>query len=615
MAKSPYYSALLEKRGRQLLPAEAHAVAGRFTVDEIRDLQVLFNLGWFGIATAQDPQIQRLLEQGKGYTEADKDLVLTQQHQILQRLLPAWKQLVASSAVEICGSPYYQGLLPLLIDSNTARRASPETSLPERFAFPADAEAQISLALARLQEEFGTKPAGLWPPEGAISPETVRLAQKQGLKYLTTDSELLFHSLDNKGSTPGKTRQYQPYRVDQCAVFFSDSRLSRLVEKEYAGWENSAAAASDLIRRIRAIGQTAQVDGQAPPLIAIAVNGENPWEAYPRRGYDFLSALYQQLGETEEIKTVTLAEHLRAHPPTVELDYLHSGSRIEGNFAVWIGNPEKNRAWNLLTRARKRLARAQISGEADEAVLQRALTQIYRAESSDWLWWLGEPFSSAEEGTYQGLFRGQLKRNVPHSQRQPTGGSARPVEIGEMVEPLRQPTAYIQPRIDGTRTSFYEWRGAGFYYRPPAAGSLFQKHTFISGLYWGFDAGRLYLRIDPLESHPEGFAFSPAELSIWIELTTAECSFKLELSRIDPLRLSLTARHGDTPPADLGTVEEAVFKEVFEMAIPLSRLGLQAGNRLGLTLHFARGGQLLSLVPRQGVIEVVIPDGDFDFSF
>lgn len=611
LANMPYYLELLEKRGREVPKAGWVEAASHFSTEEIRDLQILFNLAWCGFSACKDPDIQQLLARQKNYSEEDKHLLLQKQHDILSQLLPLWRELFTKKSLEAGCSPYYHPILPLLVDSNIAKRSNPEAHLPERFCFPQDAEVQIQQAVLRVEQEFGIRPMGLWPSEAAISPEIIPLVQKCHMQYVIADSEILFHSLDDRGSTPGRRRMYQPYRVDDCTIFFSDSALSTSIAKGYSSWADSRAAAADFLQKIVNVRDVARVDGNLPPLVVIALDGENPWEAYPNRGYDFLSALYEQLNQQSSIEVTTLQGYLERYSPTVGLEYLHSGSWIEGNYAVWIGDPDKNRAWNLLGRARRRFARAQTAAEKiPEDKLKEAFTHLLRAEGADWFWWMGEPFTSVEEQVYEALYRNHLTAMYWALGDSPPADLSQPIEFGNIVHPLRQPTMLIQPRIDGKRTSFFEWRGAGFY-RVPASGSMYQAHAFIVGLYWGFDAGRIFLRIDPIEDSRERIMLTFQNVDLWFELTEPERCITGKIELTTPPRLVLSATVTNGQHLSLGSLEEIAFAEVIETAIPISRLGLSPKTRLGLSLHFAREGQVLSRVPSQGVIEIEIPGDEF----
>jgi len=605
---SPRYSELLEKRGRDVPGSQWKQVASTFSTQELRDLQVLFNLSWFGAST-RDADLDALVARGGDYREADKQIVLDRQREVLARLMPRWRQLAQTDTLEIVSTPYHHPILPLLIDTNIARRANPEVTLPERFAFAEDARLHVDRATRRLEQEFGGQIHGLWPAEAAISPEVLQLARQAGLRYLVTDAQILFHSLDVRGSTPGRGRLYQSYSMDDVALFFRDDQLSRRVAQEYCQWEDCEAAARDFVEQVRRAGARARVDGDAPPLVLVALDGENPWEAYPNRGNDFLAAMFHLLENDTEIRTVTLGQHLEQHPPTVKLDYLNSGSWIEANFDIWIGDAEKNRAWNLLSRARHKLARDQIGASLEPGQLEQALEHLLRAECSDWFWWLGEPFSSAEDMTYEGLFRSHLLAMYHTLGESPPADLSRPIASGGIVKPLRQPTTMIQPRIDGTRTSYFEWRGAGFYQvvgpglRNGAAMGL------INGVYWGFDAGRIFLRLDPSDQHAKSQDL--AALQIHFELTAPGRSIVGRIDAGQPSRVHLTSSAGNGQE-DLGTVEEVVVKEVVELAIPIGRIGFTQGDRLGLSVHVEWSGQRLQDIPHRGVIELEIPDDDFE---
>ena len=600
------YRELLDRRGREKPPGGWEVVHPQFSPQDLRDLQVLFNLVWLGSTAKEDSEIRSLLDRGRDFTEADKEVVLGKQRELIAGLLPRWKALQAEGQVEVACSPYYHPVLPLLIDSNTARRPMPKINLPERFAQPADAGLQIGLARDRVEQAFGHPPAGLWPPEGAISPETVALTCTHGVRYLATDARVLYHSLDERGSAPGRHRIYQPYKVGDCTVFFRDTDLSVRVAVEYPRWDDQQAAAADFVQRVLGVSKVARLDNGAAPLVLVALPGEDPWEAYPGRGKPFFNALYGLLSRTENIRTVTLEQRLDEHPATIGLDYLHSGSWVEGNFAMWIGDPEKNTAWNRLRRTRNRVSRAETTGEVDDAALDQARTHVMRAEGSDWFYWMGEPFHSVEGEVYEHLFKSHLMAAYHALGDTPPAELSRPIEKGEAVVPLRQPTAFIQPSMSGHRTSFYEWREAGFF-RVPAGGSVYHEHGFLAGIYWGFDPGRIYLRLDPIETFQLARSLV-TEMDIWIELTQPDRSIQAHLHHDEVPELALCSCHaGSEESVGLGVVKEVAVEEVIELSIPLARMGLAQGARPGLIIHFHKDGEELSRIPANGVIEVEVP--------
>src|SRR6185503_5473371 len=131
---------------------------------------------WLGFAAREDhPEVRELDSKGRAFTDEDKRALLAVVRKAAGAVLPAWRRLAERGQVELSSSPYYHPILPLVIDSDAARRARPGDPLPPRFAWPDDARAQVRLALEAHQRTFGAPPRGMWPPEGSLSPEAVAI--------------------------------------------------------------------------------------------------------------------------------------------------------------------------------------------------------------------------------------------------------------------------------------------------------------------------------------------------------------------------------------------------------------------------------------------------------
>ena len=118
-------------------------------------------------------------------------------------------------------------------------------------------------------------------------------------------------------------------------------------------------ATRDFLKRLEGIHQQFRADA-APALVSIILDGENAWESYPQDGHPFLRGLYEALSRDERFRLVTVSEFLEQRPIDQQpsLPELFAGSWIDGNFATWIGHPEKNTAWAYLARVRHDLAAA-----------------------------------------------------------------------------------------------------------------------------------------------------------------------------------------------------------------------------------------------------------------
>ena len=382
----PEYWTLLLKRGLKLPEYRLDDLLHQFTTQDFRDLQVWFNLTWFGYrAREKKPSVRELLEKGRIFSEADKAALLTAQTEIIREVIPLYQSTRARGQVEITISPFYHPILPLLINSAHASRAMPQVSLPGSFIHPEDAEAQIRKAVDYYRDLFGTNPTGMWPSEGSVSPELIPIVQRAGIRWIASDEGILFKSLPGEAS---RASLYQPFRVRygqaEIAMAFRDRNLSDLIGFTYSK-NPPEASANDLLTHLRNIQKS--LPGDRDHLVLIALDGENPWEYYPDGGHGFLCRLYEKLSLDPTLKTVRMDEFLEGHASRETLNFLHTGSWIDQNFRIWIGSPEENQAWDCLQKTRAFLKNTSNKEPAAPREKQQlAWEEIYVAEGSDWFW-------------------------------------------------------------------------------------------------------------------------------------------------------------------------------------------------------------------------------------
>ena len=506
----PGYFALLAKRGFKVPEYRWDDILAHFTPQDYRDLQVWFNLTWCGHRAREKKEIVReLFRKGRIFSEDDKNALLDAHQEIIRELIPLYRDLRRKGQVELTVSPFYHPILPLLINSEHARRAMPNASLPASFSHPEDAAVQIQRAIRFFEKTFGAKPAGMWPSEGSVSPELIPLVQKAGIRWMASDEGVLFRSLSGGF---GRTHLYQPYRVcfqeAQVSMVFRDHNLSDLVGFTYA--KNPAeAAAKDLIAHLDNIRKSLPDDDRR--IVLIALDGENPWEAYPDGGREFLSRLYDLLSRHPSIRTVRVEDFLNGFPPQETLNHLHTGSWIDQNFRIWIGSPEENHAWDCLRRTRDFLEGA-VSGNPSLPLETReaAWEEIYSAEGSDWFWWFGDDFTSDNDEEFDRLFRSHLSQVHRLLGAPAPDYLVKPIAVPHEVKPTIEPIGFIAPVLDGRITHFYEWREAGYFAAKPVRGSMHQAEGFLQGIYYGFNLENLYFRIDPIlqnRNHLDGVQF------------------------------------------------------------------------------------------------------------
>jgi alpha-amylase/alpha-mannosidase (GH57 family) len=482
-------------------------VRTEFTKEDLRDLVVLFHLAWSGESLKKDPLLVKLKRRGRGFSEADKDALLSRQAEALKEVLPAWKRAFGTGVVEAATSPYHHPILPLLADAEAARESVPKMALPaHRFRRPEDARAQIALGLATFERHFGFRPAGLWPPEGALSETALRLISDAGVRWVASDEEILLQSLApaerSFGSGDRARTIFKPHRIEGGpAIFFRDRVLSDRIGFSYATWP-AEDAAQDFVQRLLEIAAAAPDADLAVPVI---LDGENAWETYAENGIPFLRALTAAIAREPRIQATTPSRVLSERAPA-PLPRLVAGSWINGNLGTWIGSPSKNRAWDLLASARDALG-PEIADAPSLAPLEaakdgvaptaRAKAALLAAEASDWFWWFGDDHTSAHDPVFDALFRAHLASAYRALGKEAPEALAAPVELTKRHAPVLSTTP-IAPVIDGEPPDYFEWLGAARLSGQPR-GAMNRGAGLLKQVFFGVGAEmtRVFLRLDP----------------------------------------------------------------------------------------------------------------------
>jgi alpha-amylase/alpha-mannosidase (GH57 family) len=590
----PRYHELLARRGYDLGHTTFDAVASAFSRQDFLDLQVWFNLAWCGHAAFREhPELAELKLKGRGFSEEDKKTVLGVHQRVLESLVGRYRRLAERGGVELSTSPFFHPISPLLWDTAFAHRAMPMAALPPRFQHPEDLEAQVRLAAEQHRALFGTAPCGLWPSEGSVCPEMVPVLQQLGFRWMATDEGIFFRSLARAGAPETPRRElYEPCEAEweegRINVVFRDRMLSDFVG--FSASKNPAReAASFILQRIEDI--SAATAGKEDPLTAIILDGENAWEHFPDGGEAFLDAWYAGLAGSKDWRTTTLAEHAALPVIRRRLGQLHTGSWIQANFDIWIGDPEENRAWELLGRTRRwwEERRAGIAPELAE----RVWMEIYAAEGSDWFWWYGPDFITDNDLLFDLLFRTHLQ-NVYR-----LCGAEAPADLfspicrpAEAAIANTAPLGSIHPCIDGRVTTFFEWRDAGVFQPGQARGSMFQGERVVTALCYGTDTHRLFLRFD---CTPALVKHNLLEVII-------------EGEGVQETRLAWHPATAEVSLVHAPKGTEARFARVLEVSLPL-RPG-SASIRFSATLIEGReeGAVQLERLPPSGWIECALPD-------
>jgi alpha-amylase/alpha-mannosidase (GH57 family) len=476
-----------------------------FSVQDLRDLQVLSQVAWFDEEFQEhDEEVKGLIAKGRDYSLADQALMARKEREILGLVVPTYKEFAARGQIEISTTPFYHPILPLICDSNIASVSHPGVALPSRFQYPQDALDQMKRAREYMDREFGRAPVGLWPSEGSVSDAALSLAAEAGFQWAASDNGVLARTINQDGGTDVTYRSYLwQQQGRELRMIFRDHFLSDQVGFVYSGMR-AEDAAGQFLERIRENTRPLLERG-ADVLVPIILDGENAWEYYDHNGRPFLRELYRRISQASDLAALTVSEALALDQPRT-LDHIHPGSWIDANFDVWIGAEEDNIAWEYLLLARRKFA--EMAASVSEEQRKLAYEEILIAEGSDWCWWYGPQHFSDNRIEFDELYRQHLANVYRALGLTPPQELSRPI-LKSDVPNLNQPPAHaIHPVIDGEVTSYFEWMGAGRYRPDNRSGAMHSDEPKIRDIYYGADGGSLYLRLD----FDDGFQFNSLEV-------------------------------------------------------------------------------------------------------
>ena len=386
------------------------------------DLLVWYHLAWTGEGMRRkNTVIQSLMQKGLFFSLEDRMALLGVISETLQGILPRYKALLAKGQIELSTTPYYHPILPLLIDIKSMQDAMPDAPLPENTTYPdgyARAVAHVKAAESFHEKVFGQRSIGMWPAEGSVSHAALSLLAEQKVAWAATGQGVLSNSLEKLGLEHDQAQDYlyQPYRVtngqQDIVCFFRDDKLSDKIGFEYSK-QYASEAVHDFIQSLEAIHANS-VD--STPVVSVILDGENAWEYYPYNGYYFLQELYQTLANHPLIQMTTFSDILALQksgslPEPALLNDICAGSWVYGTFSTWIGEPAKNRAWDLLCEAKRQYD--QYVHQLPTAAKEKCQQQLAICEGSDWFWWFGDYNNAESVKSFDQLYRRNLS-NLYH---------------------------------------------------------------------------------------------------------------------------------------------------------------------------------------------------------
>lgn len=606
-----------------------------FSEQEYSDLLVYFNLCWIdSMWKEQYPELKFLIKKEKNYTLDDRRLVIDLHRQIMAEIVPTYKKMQEDGKIEILTSPYYHPIMPLLADFNDVKNTNCSYEIPKNLvSMQEDLKVQIKKSRTRMKELFGKIPKGMWTSEQAISKKVCEIMLDCGVEWTLTDEGLLANTLEKEFVRDFRGYLEDPFDICQIYsifsknkklnVLFRESILPNLLSFEYPN-HNQIMAANDLYERIKGVQDKLVNSPSNSNLLTIAMDGENCWENYANDGNIFLSNLYKLLEQDETLETVTVSEYLSKNNNEVSLSNLASGSGINRNYKLWIGDEVKNLAWSEISNARKALLVFEKENSNKQEIIQAAWKEIYSAQSSDWFWWYGEPNHSGQDHIFDYLFREQLK-HVYELISKPTPKS--------LEMPLEQNFS-MSKQLDGQVTvDNKKWELAGFLNIP--SGPVLQTNQLYNSICYGCDNENLYLKFDVNKILFENYLNqNNAETYIYFHnfqvanVAGASVMNAVRAENLCPvlnnkfthvLRLCFN-RNKKEPPVfsianengiwivQISTKILYAYDDVLEIKIPFDEVGVQKGETIGFFAVNGADGVADNLYPKDSMFSIIRPE-------
>lgn len=584
----------------------------QFELRDWRDLQLLSQLAWMDEEyIAKDPIVNALSAKGKDYSEADKSALKDKQLELIGAVLPEYRLAAERGQIEISTTPYYHPILPLICDTDVAHSSNPHTPLPQpAFRYPEDAREHLVRAVKYHERVFGKPPVGLWPSEGSVSDASLEIAMDLGFKWFASDEGVLGRTRsvgflrDPSGYPENGPDLYTPWKLERGGKsafgFFRDHYISDLVGFVYSRM-GAAAAAEDLHRRIRAIGDR-EPSGRTA-TVSIILDGENAWEYYPQNGREFMREFYRRMQDDPEIQPMTATEAIAANADAPVMPSIFPASWINANFDVWIGHREDVRAWDLLRDAReaygRAAARAASNGKNSGVNLERAFEAVLAAEGSDWNWWYGPEHGSANDREFDELYRKHLTEIYAALGEQAPDALAQPIKRPPEHGRREAPETHLEVSVDGRESSYFEWLGSGLYATDPRGGTMHGRRRVLGELRFGFSDTHFYLRVDP---EPETIAEIPnfqLRVTLW---DSREMRIAVEVK--DRKFAGCVVEQGGVCLLHPETMVTAGYGKIIEVGVAKEMFDLSARKSLLLSVALWEGGLPIEILPTDGLMDI-----------
>ena len=541
-------------------------------------------------------------------------------------VLPEYRMALQRGQIEISTTPYYHPILPLLCDTDIARVANPAHAAAAA-AVPLSGGCPRTAGRARAYSTSALRPAAgglvavgrLGLRSGARNRHGTRLPLvRHATKASSAARGISVSGAIARGYPENGPELYTPWRLERegksMSGFFRDHYLSDLVGFVYSRMD-AEAAADDFHRRLRAIGDR-EPHGRTA-TVSVILDGENAWEYYPGNGREFLRQFYRRIAERSRNSRAHRQRSDRGRAGSAAPRRNFPGSWINANFDVWIGHGEDVRAWELLRDAReayenaatraarlpsKRVPPVQFNEDGHG---KRAYDAILAAEGSDWNWWYGPEHGSANDAEFDALYRKHLTEIYNALGEPAPDALAHPIKRAPERGRREPPSAYLDVKVDGRESSYFEWLGAGSYATDRRSSAMHGREYVLGDFYYGFGPKQFFLRVDPIAEAIAEMSEFQLRLTMWDSRET-----RITLS-VNQGRLGSIVEQGGVCLLHPESMLSAAYGRIVEISLARELFDLRGRRELLLSVALWSGGLPIDVLPVEGMLAIALGEENF----
>lgn len=280
-------------------------------------------------------------------------------------------------AVRLDGDPP----LPLIYDLESLKTFLPSNlSLPMgKMTWQEDVTSQIIKVKMSCFNFTGEQPGGFVPGGGAISQPIAEFLKKQGWKWTVGNFPKEEWPLGEAFAYDDESGSIRIFSAHPAADFFYDPEIR-------ISSSNIRAIFNQMFTSFEERSRPEQI----PVIVFDEIHAQIPFEV-------FLDGLQSSPYRKRDLVLCSEAASLH-EPPSSDTPQIwpYSWSWMKGigsprgpGLSTWIGDPVKNRLWELLIRTRQEIIRYRNSGAAELGKLDQIMEKFYGAESGSFFEWQG----------------------------------------------------------------------------------------------------------------------------------------------------------------------------------------------------------------------------------